>query len=351
MADSRTTVTSRPFGIAPDGSEVLAFLLANDDLRLEVITFGGRLVSLWAPDRNGNISDIVLGYAGMEAYTVDTAFLGCTVGRYANRIANGRFVLDGKTYQLSQNDGQNTLHGGADGLWRKNWAAQVLPDGLVLTVSSPAGDQGFPGAVTVTARYRLQGTSVHLEYEATTDQPTVLNLTNHAYWNLAGEGAETVLDHTLQLEADAFTPIDANAIPTGGGRAVEGTAFDFRQPQEIGSRIREDDEQLQHGRGFDHNFVLRGEDAAMKTAAIVTHALTGRKLQVETTEPGIQFYTGNYLDASTVGKGGSPYGWRSALCLETQHFPDSPNQPEFPSVVLQPGEHFRSETRWTLSTI
>ncbi len=352
MAASRTTVSSRPFGIAAaDGSLVQCFTIANDELRLEVITFGGRLVSLWAPDRDGNLSDVVLGYPGMEAYEADTAFLGCTVGRYANRIANGRFSLDGSTYALNRNDGANTLHGGADGLWHQNWATQVLPDGVELKLRSPAGAQGFPGTVEVTARYRLEGNTVCLEYEATTDQLTVLNLTNHAYFNLAGEGVDTVLDHELQIEADAFTPIDASALPLGGNQPVEATPFDFRTPRIIGSRIREEHPQLKNGRGYDHNFVLRGEPGSLHPAATAVHPLTGRKLEVATTEPGVQFYTGNYLDGSTVGKGGSPYLWRSAFCLETQHFPDSPNRPEFPSTVLRPGETMRSNTRWTFTTV
>lgn len=351
MADSRTSVHSRPFGITPDGSVAQLFTIANDVLSLEVTTFGGRLVALRAPDRAGNISDIALGYAGIEAYTTDTAFIGCTVGRYANRIGGGRFTLDGKTYDLSRNDGANTLHGGAHGLWSRNWEAKPLPDGLELTLRSADGEDGFPGNIEVKARYRLQGNEVDLEYEATTDQPTVLNLTNHAYWNLAGEGVATILDHELQLEADAFTPIDEQAIPLGGNQAVDGTPFDFRQFQLIGARIREEDVQLQNGRGYDHNFVLRAGNGALQLAATVAHPVTGRKLEVHTTEPGVQFYSGNYLDGSTVGKEGSPYLFRSAFCLETQHFPDSPNQPDFPSTVLRPGENFRSATRWVLSTV
>lgn len=351
MADLRTSVRSRPFGITPDGSVAQLFTLSNDVLTLEVTTYGGRLVALRAPDRAGNVSDVVLGYPGVEPYTEDTAFLGCTVGRYANRIANGRFALDGTTYELSRNDGANTLHGGAGGLWSRNWEGRALEDGIELTLNSPDGEDGFPGNVSVTASYRLHGNTVELGYQATTDQPTVLNLTNHAYWNLAGEGADTVLDHEVQIEADAFTPIDAQAIPLGGDRAVEGTPFDFRQLRAISERIREADTQLENGRGYDHNFVLRGEPGALRTAATVVHGPTGRKLEVLTTEPGVQFYSGNYLDGSTVGKNGSPYLWRSALCLETQHFPDSPNQAGFPTTVVRPGETLRSATRWVLTTV
>ena len=351
MAESIVSVTSRPWGIAPDGSAAQSFLLRNDALQLELLSFGARVTSLIAPDRDGNLSDIVLGYAALEQYAEDKAFLGCTVGRYANRIAGGRFSLEGETFQISTNDGANTLHGGADGLWHRNWEARVLPDGVEFSVASPDGDQGFPGALTVTARYRLAGNQVRMEYEATTDRITVLNLTNHAYFNLAGEGSATVLDHHLQIEADAFTAIDDTAIPTGSNDPVAGTPFDFTSPHSIGERIHEPHPQLVNGRGYDHNFALRGEAGKLRHAATAIHPATGRKLQVDTTEPGVQFYSGNYLDSSTIGKEGSPYGFRSAFCLETQHFPDAPNQPSFPSTVLHPGETFRSTTVWTVSAI
>ncbi len=350
MPDSPVTVTSRPWGIAPDGSAAQSFTIGNDTLQFDVLSFGARVTSLLAPDREGNQGDIVLGYSALERYMEDTAFLGCTVGRYANRIAHGRFTLAGSTYQIATNDGPHTLHGGPDGLWHRNWDAVVLPDGVEFSVQSPDGDEGFPGALSVVARYRLEGAQIIIEYEATADQTTVLNLTNHAYFNLAGEGSATVLDHELQIEADAFTAIDAEAIPLGTNDPVAGTPFDFTTPQRIGERIHEAHPQLANGRGYDHNFVLRGEPGALKVAAIATHAGTGRKLQVATTEPGVQFYSGNYLDGTTVGKSGSPYHWRSAFCLETQHFPDSPNQPSFPSTVLKAGETFRSRTVWTLST-
>ena len=351
MPASPVTVTARPWGIAPDGSAAQIFTIGNGTLQLTVLSFGARVTSLLAPDRDGNVSDIVLGYDALERYMEDTAFLGCTVGRYANRIARGRFTLDGETHQIDTNDGQNTLHGGAHGLWHRNWNGTVLVDGVAFSVRSPDGEGGFPGALSVTVRYRLDGSQVLLEYEAVTDRATVLNLTNHAYFNLGGEGSATVLDHELQIEADAFTPISDDAIPLGSNDAVAGTPFDFTAPHRIGERIHEPHPQLVNGRGYDHNFVLRGEAGTLRTAATALHAGTGRKLQVSTTEPGVQFYTGNYLDGSTIGKGGRPYGWRSALCLETQHFPDSPNQPAFPSTVLRPGETFRSTTCWHLTTV
>ena len=345
---SHVTVTTRPWGIAPDGSAAQSFLLSNDRLQLEVLSFGARVTSLLVGDPQGDRVDIVLGYSAMQPYTVDTAFLGCSVGRYANRIAQGRFMLEGGEVLLDRNDGENTLHGGSDGLWHQNWDGRVLPDGVEFTLSSPAGDQGFPGTVSVTARYRLEGNQVVLEYEARTDATTVINLTNHAYFNLAGEGSESILDHELQIHADAFTPIDATAIPLGGNQPVDGTPFDFTEPRKVGERIHEPDQQLLNGKGYDHNFVLRGTGGELRPAAVAVHPASGRRLEVATTEPGVQFYSGNYLDSSTIGKSGSPYGFRSAFCLETQHFPDSPNQPEFPSTVLRPGEVFRSMTVWTV---
>ncbi|HLI77994.1 MAG TPA: aldose epimerase family protein [Acidobacteriaceae bacterium] len=349
MAASPVVITSRPWGIAPDGSAAQSFTLTNAILELEVLSFGARVTSLIAPDRAGNSADVVLGYAALLPYVDDKAFLGCTVGRYANRLAGGRFELEGTTYQVDVNDGPNTLHGGADGLWHRNWNARVLPDGVEFSIQSRDGDQGFPGTLSVIARYRLSDNQILMDYEATTDQTTVINLTNHAYFNLAGEGSSSILDHELQIEADAYTPIDETAIPLGPLEPVAGTPFDFTTPHTVGDRIHEAHLQLQRGRGYDHNFVLRGEPGQLRPAASATHPATGRRLEVATTEPGVQFYSGNYLDGSTVGKEGAPYLWRSAFCLETQHFPDSPNQPAYPSTVLRPGEPFRSTTVWTLT--
>jgi aldose 1-epimerase len=344
MATSAVNITSRAWGIAPDGSAVQSFRLTNGLLTLELLSFGGRVAALHVPDRDGNIADVVLGYNALEHYMEDTAFLGCTVGRYANRIAAGQFSLDGESYQLPRNNGPNTLHGGPTGFWNRNWDSQVLADGVEFRVASPDGDGGFPGQVEVVARFRLEDNQVVMEYEATTDKLTVLNLTNHAYFNLAGEGSTTVLDQQMQIEADAFTPINEDAIPTGGDQPVHGTPFDFLVPHAIGERIHETHPQLVSGKGYDHNFVLKGE--GLRRAARAEHTASGRSLEVWTTEPGVQFYSGNYLDGSTVGKGGSPYTFRSGFCLETQHFPDSPNHPEFPSTELKPGVTFRSSTVW-----
>ena len=348
MADTTTIVTTGSWGIAPDGSAVQSFSLQNDILRLEVMSHGARVVSLQAPGRDGTLADIVLGYAALAPYLEDKAFLGCTVGRYANRIAGGRFTLNGITYELDRNDGENTLHGGSDGMWHRNWSAATLPDGVEFTLTSAAGE-GFPGTLRGLARLRLIGNQVSIEYEATTDAPTVVNLTNHTYFNLAGEGVPTILDHELQIEADAFTAISDTAIPLGPQQPVAGSAFDFTTPHTVGERIYADEQQLLNGRGYDHNFVLRGSLGELHRAAVAFHPGSGRRLEVATTEPGVQFYSGNYLDASTLGKSGSPYGFRSGFCLETQHFPDSPNHPEYPSAELHPGEVFRSATVWTVT--
>lgn len=349
MAESTVHLTSRPWGIAPDGSAVQSYTLSNGVLTLEVLSFGARVTSLRVADREGNVADVVLGYAALATYQEDKAFLGCTVGRYANRIAQGRFSLGDETYQLEINNGPNTLHGGPTGLWNRNWEGHALPDGVEFRVTSPDGDGGFPGAVAVTARYRLEGNQVVMEYEGTTDKDTVLNLTNHAYFNLEGEGSASVLGHELQIEADAFTPISDDAIPLGGSEAVEGSPFDFRSARAISDGIHEPHPQLVSGKGYDHNFVLKGGGTELRKAARVVHPPSGRSLEVWTTEPGVQFYSGNYLDGSTVGKTGSPYVFRGAFCLETQHFPDSPNQPDFPSTLLRPGEIFRSTTVWKLN--
>ncbi len=349
MTASQVKVTLRPWGITPDGSAAQSFTISNGVLELQVLSFGGRITGLRVPDRNGEPADVVLGYSALAPYVEDKAFLGCSVGRYANRIAKGRFPLEGREVMLDRNDGENTLHGGSQGLWNQNWAGRVLPDGVEFTLTSVAGSQGFPGTLSVAARYRLEEDRVLLEYEATTDEVTVVNLTNHAYFNLAGEGNATVLDHELQIAADSFTPIGEDAIPIGANQPVAGTAFDFTQLTRVGSRIHDAEEQLVHGKGYDHNFVLRGNLGELHPAAIAIDPGSGRRLEVATTEPGVQFYSGNYLDGSTVGKAGTAYGFRSAFCLETQHFPDSPNQPAFPSATLRPGEVFRSTTVWRFS--
>jgi aldose 1-epimerase len=327
---------------------VEAFTLKSAEVELRLISYGARVVSLLTRDREGAVGDVTLGYGSLEPYVENTnAYFGVIAGRFANRIAGGRFELDGEVVQTTINDGKNMLHGGVEGFDARNWAGQVVPDGVEFRLVSPDGDQGFPGALTVRVRYTLRGSTVRIAYEATTDKTTVVNLTNHAYFNLSGEASGTILGEELTLEADAFTPVaDAGAIPTGEIRAVAGTAFDFTQPTVIGSRIGAEDEQLVFGRGYDHNWVVRGEAGTLRPAAKVHDPASGRVLTVETTEPAIQFYSGNFLDGALTGKSGVAYVQRSGFCLETQGFPDAPNQPNFPSTVLRPGETYKSVTTW-----
>jgi aldose 1-epimerase len=353
--DAKARIERKPFGKTSSGDEVELFTLSRAGAPTVAITnLGGYVVSILAPDRAGRVADVTLGYAGLAGYASDGSYFGCLVGRYANRIAKASFALDGKRYQLAANNGPNTLHGGPTGFCRRVWVAKVVPgpdgDALELTYVSRDGEEGYPGTLTGKVVYALrQDGGLVIDYTAQSDAPTVVNLTNHAYFNLAGEGAGTILDHELQLEADHFTPTDATLIPTGELRPVEGTPFDFRKPVAIGARIDEADEQLKVGGGYDHNFVLRGTPGTLRLAARVVEKTSGRVLETFTTEPGVQLYTGNFLDGKTVGKSGKPYVKRGAFCLEAQHFPDSPNQPKFPSAVLRPGQTYRQTTVYRLS--
>ena len=350
-AAATTAITSAVFGHLADGSAVESYTLKSADVEVQLISYGARVVSLLTPDREGKIADITLGYAELEPYVRNTnAYFGVIAGRFANRIANGRFTLDGQIVQTTVNDGKNMLHGGAEGFDVRNWSAKVIPDGVEFELVSPDGDQGFAGALTVQVRYTLQDATLRIETTATTDKTTVVNLTNHAYFNLSGEASGTILSEELMLASDAFVSVSSPAaIPTGEIRPVAGTPFDFTQPTVVGSRIAADDEQLVFGNGYDHNWVVRGEPGTLRPAATMRDPESGRVLTVETTEPGIQFYSGNFLDGSLVGKGGIPYIQRSGFCLETQAFPDAPNQPSFPSAVLQPHETYRSTTTWTFT--
>lgn len=346
---AQTHVTRRSFGRAPEGTPVDLYLLNDGKVEAGIITYGGIVVSLRTPDRNGKLDDVVLGCDSVEQYVSQTAHFGGIIGRYANRIAHGSFQLDGHTYSIPKNDGDNALHGGTKGFDKMVWEAKPIRDGVELTYVSKDGEQGFPGTLTTVVKYTLSGGALRIEYSATTDKDTVVNLTNHSYFNLAGQGNGDILRHVLKIDASRITPVDANLIPTGELKPVEGTPFDFRKPYAVGARIDADDPQLRLGHGYDHNFVLDHPQGALAEAAEVYEPTTGRILRVLTTEPGIQFYTGNFLDGSIKGKEGRVYKRRYALCLETQHFPDSPNHPSFPSTELKPGETFHSVTVYEFS--
>ncbi|PYT54052.1 MAG: galactose-1-epimerase [Acidobacteria bacterium] len=347
----------KPFGKTPDGQPIDLYVLTNKNgVEAAITNYGGAVVSLKVPDRNGKFADVVLGYDSLDGYVNDKSYFGAIVGRYGNRIGHAQFSLDGKTYTLAKNNGENSLHGGIKGFNKAVWAAKELPakngQSLELTYPSKEGEEGFPGNLHVRVVYTLTDSNeLKIEYSATTDKKTVVNLTNHSYFNLAGPGSGDILGHQLVIEADKFTPVDASLIPTGELRDVQGTPLDFRKATAIGARIDQDDEQLKLGHGYDHNFVLRrAAGAPISLAARVVEPNTGRVLEVWTTEPGVQFYTGNFLDGTARGKGGLTYARRSAFCLETQHFPDSPNQPKFPSVVLNPGEKYSTTTTYKFTT-
>ncbi len=346
------TVTKQPFGALADGRAVDAYTLTNaHGLQVTAITYGGIITSILVPDRTGKLGDIVLGYDSLAGYLKASPYFGAIVGRYANRIAGARFTLDGKTYRVPANDGKNSLHGGTVGFDKVLWDAQPFTAdgavGLVLTHTSPAGDQGYPGTLKAKVTYRLTDAgALEVEYEATADAATPVNLTQHSYWNLAGAGHGDILGHWLTIDADSFTPIDSTLIPTGKLAGVAGTPFDFRSATPIGARINASDEQLARGRGYDHNFVLFGHPSldSLAHAASVLDPGSGRTLDVYTSEPGLQFYSGNFLDGTITGKAGHVYGHRSGFCLETQHFPDSPNERAFPSTILRPGQTYHSKT-------
>lgn len=346
------------FGTLPDGRRVHVFTLTNEHgIEVRLIEYGGIVLSIRTPDRDGVFDDVVLGHDNLEAYLEETSYFGSIIGRYGNRIGGARFSLDGREYSLAANNGPNHLHGGRVGYDKVLWASTPIERangvGVTLAYESIDGEEGYPGTLRVEVDYFLnRQDELVIDYRAVTDRPTPVNLTNHSYFNLAGSG--DILGHELEINADRFTPVDETLIPTGELAMVAGTPFDFRAPTPIGARIEEADRQMQHGGGYDHNFVLvrpdegtsvgDGELAAMAFAARVSEPASGRVLEVETTEPGVQFYSGNFLDGSIVGKGGVVYGHRSGFCLETQHFPDSPNHPAFPSTILRPGQQYRSRT-------
>jgi len=343
-----TKVSKADFGKTPDGKAVQIFTLTNEHgLEARICTYGGVVVSLKTPDRTGKMADIVLGFDTLEGYLNPAEpYFGALIGRYGNRIGHAKFTLDGKQYTLPANNGANTLHGGDKGFDKQVWTGRPLPDGgLELTYVSKDGEEGFPGTLKATVNYHLTAANeLKIDYTATTDKDTVVNLTNHSYWNLKGEGNGLILDHVLTINASRFTPVDAGLIPTGELKPVAGTPFDFTKPMAIGSRIEQKDDQLKLGPGYDHNYVLDRTGAGLSLAAHVEEPTTGRVMDVETTEPAVQFYTGNSIDGKLKGKGGKVYPPRAAFCLETQHYPDSPNKPSFPSTELKPGQTYKTTT-------
>jgi aldose 1-epimerase len=351
-----------PFGTLPDGTAVTAFRLRSDDVEVTVLDHGGVVQSILAPDRDGDRADVVLGFDAAEPYATRSPYFGALVGRYANRLANAGFPLDGREYRLEANNGPNTLHGGRGGFDKKRWDAEELgASGVRLSLVSPDGDEGFPGRLAVTVTYTLAADGLRIGYEARNEEAegglaTVVNLTNHSYWNLAGEGSGSVAEHELRLHASRYTPIDPTSIPTGELAPVEGTPFDFRTPAPVGARWRQGHEQLAHAGGYDHNFVLDGvaggapERDGLGLAAVVRDPGSGRVLEVWTDQPGVQFYSSNQLTGQLRGKSGRLYRAGDALCLETQHFPDSPHRPDFPSTRLGPQETFRTATVYRLTT-
>ena len=349
-------IASASFGRAGDRNVEIYTLTNAHGLEARIMTYGAALVSLKTPDRAGRLQNIVLGFDALEPYLAGVPYFGASVGRFANRIANGRFTLDGKAYQLPRNDGPNSLHGGTRGFDKRIWTAEPLesPQGpaVRLTYVSAAGEEGYPGQLTARVTYRLgNDDTLTIEFEATSTAATPVNLANHAYFNLTGDPRNTILKHLLTINADRFTPVNATLIPTGELRPVAGTPFDFRAPQAIGSRIEAADEQLRLGHGYDHNWVLNQSAPGTATlAAVLMDPQSGREMQVRTTQPGLQFYTGNFLDGKPAGSG-TVFPHRTGLCLETQHFPDSPNQPAFPATILRPGERFSATTVLTFRVV
>lgn len=349
FAQAKTVVTHQPFGKTRAGDAVEVYTLKDGPLEVRIMTYGATILSIKTPDKHGKVADITLGFDDIAGYQGNDPYFGALVGRYGNRIAKGEFKLAGKTYTLARNNGPNSLHGGNQGFDKRMWSAKQVPGGVEMSYLSKDGEEGYPGNLSVTVRYTVQKDSLKIEYTATTDKPTVLNLTNHSYFNLAGQGEGAILDHLMKINASRFTPVDSTLIPTGELKKVEGTPFDFRTPQGIGKRIDGQDEQLKFGKGYDHNWVL-DSSGKLAEAAEAYDPKSGRVLHVLTDQPGVQFYTGNFLDGSIKGKGGKAYPLRGAFCLETQHFPDSPNHPKFPTTELKPGQTYHTVTVYRFTT-
>jgi aldose 1-epimerase len=354
--DRSEELDSRSFGVTKDGTPVRLYTLTNSSgMKVKITDYGGIIVSIEVPDRNEKFADVVLGFDSLEGYLGPHPYFGAIVGRYANRIAGAAFTLGDQKYSLAANNGKNALHGGLRGFDKVVWTSKQFFEkearGVELEYLSKDGEEGYPGNLSVDVRYTLtDGNELRIDYSATTDKPTVLNLTNHSYFNLSGHGEGDILGHEVVINADRFTPVAEGLIPTGDIRPVSGTPLNLTVRTAIGDRINAPDEQIKLGGGYDHNYVLNGRGGMMRLAAEVMEPKSGRALEVRTTEPGVQFYTGNFLDGTIKGKGGKVYGKRSGFCLETQHFPDSPNRPSFPSTVLKPGERFVSQTSYTFAT-
>jgi aldose 1-epimerase len=354
-AKGKSQVHKQSFGKTDDGKPVDLYSLTNaNGLEVRAMNFGSEIVSIKVPDKTGHLDDVVLGYDNLEGYLKNPAYFGAVVGRYANRIAKGAFTLDKQTFTLAKNNGPNSLHGGLKGFNKQLWDGKEFNNdegvGVEFSYLSKDGEEGYPGNLQVKVRYTLTDDNrLVVDYEATTDKATPLNLSQHSYFNLAGEGNGDILQHHLLLNADRFTPVDKDLIPTGELRPVQGTPMDFNKPTGIGARINENYEQLVLGRGYDHNWVINRKDNTLTRAALVHEPSSGRVLEVLTTEPGVQFYSGNFLDGTITGKHGHVYKQRYGFCLETQHFPDSPNHPEFPTTILRPGQTFRSQTVFKFS--
>lgn len=359
-AASPSTVTMQAFGETKDGTAVELYTLRNaNGLQADIMTYGGIVTRLLVPDRLGNLGDVVLGYNTLDAYIADNPYFGALIGRYGNRIANGSFTLDGETYTLVTNDEPGGipchLHGGTVGYDKVVWKAKpAIIEGeaaLALWYKSVDGEEGYPGTLKIKVVYTLTNDNeLKIDYTATTDKATPVNLTNHSYFNLKGEGDGDILGHVLMFNADRYTPVDIGLIPTGKLAPVEGTAFDFTTPHAIGERVDWENEQLKLSNGYDHNWVLNNQDGSLALAATVYEPVSGRTMEVLTTEPGLQFYCGNFLNGSLIGKSGRPYHFRNGFCLETQHYPDSPNQPFFPNTVLHPGETYETTTIYRFGT-
>jgi aldose 1-epimerase len=351
-ASGQAKITRASFGKTADGQNVDIYTLTNKrGVEVKIANFGGIITSLKVPDRTGKSDDIVLGFDNLDGYLKGHPYFGALIGRYGNRIAKGRFTLNRHEYKLAVNNGENHLHGGIKGFDKVVWTAQSarIRDGVALKLSyiSKDGEEGYPGTLRVHVVYSLMNTNeLKISYSATTDKDTVINLTSHSYFNLAGQGNGDILNHDLFINAARFTPTDAGSIPTGELKSVTGTPFDFQNPamQKIGARINNDDQQLKFGNGYDHNFVLNGRIGKLHQAAVAYDSTSGRLMEIWTTEPGVQFYSGNFLDGTLTGKEGKVYQRRYGFCLETQHFPDSPNQSSFPTTVLRKGEFYHSLT-------